>query len=50
MVKIMEMDVLALFGKMVLPRNNIVVKIPGFLGGHIAVNGTPEDVFLNTDK
>ena len=42
----MEMDVLELFGKTVLLRNNIAMKIPGFLGGYIAAHGRPEDVFL----
>ena len=46
----MVRDVLELFGRMVVPRNNIVVMTPGFLGGLIAAPGMKEDVYLTTKE
>ena len=44
----MVRDVLELFGRMVVPRNDIVVMTPGFLGGLIAAPGMKEDVYRTT--
>ena len=46
----MARDVLELFGRMVVPPNDIVVMTPGFLGGLIAAPGMKEDVYLKTKE
>ena len=46
----MARDVLELFGRMVVPRNNIVVMTPGFLGGLIAARGMKEGVYRTTKE
>ena len=46
----MAKDVLELFGKMVVPPNNIVEMTPSILGGLIAAHGMKEDVYRKTTE
>ena len=44
----MARDALELFGRMVVPPNNIVLMTPSILGGPIAARGMKEDVYRTT--
>ena len=46
----MARDVQELFGRMVVPPNNIVVMTPSILGGLIAARGMKEDVYRTTKE
>ena len=46
----MVRDVLELFGRMVVPPNNIVVMTPSILGGLIVARGMKEDVYRTTKE
>ena len=46
----MARDVLELFGRMVVPPNNIVVMTPSILGGPIAAPDMKEDVYRTTKE
>ena len=46
----MARDVLELFGRMVVPPNDIVVMTPSILGGLIAARGMKEDVYRITKE
>ena len=46
----MARDALELFGRMVVPPNNIVLMTPSILGGLIAARGMKEDVYRTTKE
>ena len=46
----MARDVLELFGRTVVPPNDIVIMTPSILGGPIAARGMKEDVYRTTKE